>query len=287
MVQGSPRTGAREVFLNSMNTPRLLSPQTLFHFTKTKEALFGILESNFRVTYSHERVAGKTKERDFGCPMVSFCDLRLSEAHNHMETYGGYGIGMSKEWANSKGLNTVYYVNKDANLIDQYIDAIDLLYNQLCIEIDASLHDHSKEHRQRIARIESSYQHFFEFFRYMKNYQGTLKRRGKPEVEDFRFAEEREWRYVPPIEDIASFLGHVVPPEKMINPAEKRRLNDYFSDRPLMFRPNDIRYIIVATEDERDETLHHIQMAKAKYAPSDVQRLRSRILTAEQIGNDI
>ena len=84
-----------------------LYPETLFHFTD-KEGLFGILATNFRVTFSLERIAcrpiggeiGSTEpaglfiNRVFGAPMVSFCDLRLSELRVHMRDYGQYGIGM-------------------------------------------------------------------------------------------------------------------------------------------------------------------------------------------------
>lgn len=65
-----------------LNDDTGLYPSTLFHFTN-REGLLEILRSNFRVTYSRERLVGKAGEvEEFGAPMVSFCDLRLSQLQN-------------------------------------------------------------------------------------------------------------------------------------------------------------------------------------------------------------
>lgn len=86
-----------------------LYPDILFHFTK-KENLFKILESAFNVSYAREIIIGKSSEREFAIPMVSFCDLRLTELKSHMIKYGSYGIGLTKQWANANGLNPVMYI---------------------------------------------------------------------------------------------------------------------------------------------------------------------------------
>ncbi|MBT7825316.1 MAG: hypothetical protein HN600_01875 [Bacteroidetes bacterium] len=69
------------------------SPSTVFHFTK-KEALLGILKENFKIQYCFERWTTHQSE-DFAIPMVSFCDIKLSEI-DHMFKYGNYGIGLVK-----------------------------------------------------------------------------------------------------------------------------------------------------------------------------------------------
>ena len=81
-----------------------LYPDILFHFTN-KEGLFGLLESTFKVSYAREKIIGKNSTREIGVPMVSFCDLKLSELKSHMNDYGVYGIGLTKEWALKNSLN--------------------------------------------------------------------------------------------------------------------------------------------------------------------------------------
>ena len=81
-----------------MSNNNSLHPEILFHFT-SKDALYGILKETFKVYYSLERISGKSKPLEFGVPMVSFCDLKLSELKTHIENYGKYGIGLTKEWA--------------------------------------------------------------------------------------------------------------------------------------------------------------------------------------------
>lgn len=119
----------------------------------------------------------------------------------------------------------------------------------------------------------------YDFFRYMKNYQGTLKRQGI-ETPDYRFSDEREWKYViPHNEDI----------EGMYFPSDfnKDAANASIKKYKLIFEPNDIKYVIIDNEEEIEDFLDIFQKAKGKtYTYHDIQRLSTRILTSEQIKKD-
>ena len=238
-----------------------LYPSTLFHFTKTKEALFGILAGNFKIFYAKERIAGRALPRVFYAPMVSFCDLRLSEAGNHMLSYGEYGLGLSKEWALKHGLNPVAYWNSQARLIDNLFKKLD--------------HDHADLWKEpdilKTSQKSALYDDLIDLLRFIKNYEGCLKRNNGDEIDPYRFADEREWRYVP---------EKVYPPFLPEN-ADKAYWSSQITER-LVFEPDDIRYIIVANESERSQVISHI-----KHGPDAVLRLTSRILTAEQIREDV
>ena len=105
-----------------------LHPDILFHFT-SKESLFSILRETFSLSYSSEKIVGKNKSTAFAVPMVSFCDLKLSELKLHMGNYGNYGIGLTKEWANREGLNPVFYTSKFSPFTTHFIKSIEGVYH--------------------------------------------------------------------------------------------------------------------------------------------------------------
>ena len=100
-----------------------LSPSTLFHFT-SKSGLKGILKDNFKLKYCLEKINHREKPVEIAIPMVSFCDIKISEIKEHIEKYGYYGIGLSKKWAFEKGLNPVEVAtitgHKDTKMLMRY-----------------------------------------------------------------------------------------------------------------------------------------------------------------------
>lgn len=264
-----------------------LYPQTLFHFTD-KNGLLGILESNFKITYSLEKIECQAAQltsgdsrgdlsneipinRIFGAPMVSFCDLRLSELRNHMRDYGSYGIGLSKRWAVENGVNPVYYVSAKSGLLKQYIDSMAELFSIMSSSDCEGLNP--------------LYHRLLNFYRYMKNYDAPLYRKGRLIRASHRFANEREWRYVPPID--GDLLRSFVPKDTMEDPIRKAEINDWYKDSPLVFHPSDIKYIVVKEDNERAEIVCHIDAAKHKYETVEVTRLKTRIVTMAQIEEDV
>lgn len=79
-----------------------LSSNTLFHFTDRIEGLISILSREFRPHYALEDlgdVFGQPRDpRDptIGVPMVCFWDIPLSQTGKHMQTYGNYAIGLTR-----------------------------------------------------------------------------------------------------------------------------------------------------------------------------------------------
>jgi Putative abortive phage resistance protein AbiGi, antitoxin len=250
-----------------------LHPEILFHFT-SKAGLFGILSSNFAVSYSRENIVGKGKSTGFAVPMVSFCDLKLSELKVHMDKYKGYGIGLSKSWANSHGLNPVFYVNKHCAFTSNFIAAVERLHRHL-----DSIYDF-EQHRAASA----AYMDILNTYRYIKNYEGDLVRPGKATAPNYRFADEREWRYVPPLN---STKRPFVPLTQIEGDVQKRDLNASISNLQLKFKPEDIRYLIVEKDKERMELINHLESVKMRFSEDTRRRLASRILTADQIRRDI
>ncbi|WP_306687751.1 abortive infection system antitoxin AbiGi family protein [bacterium 19MO03SA05] len=85
---------------------------TLFHFTKNIEFLKDILVNGFWPRYCIEDTGWYGGYR-IAYPMVCFCDIPLSRVSDHVDFYGNYGIGVTREWAQSNGLSPVMYINQN------------------------------------------------------------------------------------------------------------------------------------------------------------------------------
>lgn len=250
-----------------------LYPDILFHFT-SKVGLFKIIVETFKVSYARERIEGISSEKEFAVPMISFCDLKLSELKVHMSNYGKYGIGLTKEWANKNGLNPVMYVNRHCQFTDNFNSALNGIYRLLNKLTDG-------DHFMGLSR---DYMKIFDAYRYIKNYEGTLKQKGKTNKR-VRFADEREWRYVPPINhrDVQPFVAI----SNIRTKKQKAEYNKKVENIKLSFQPNDIKYLIVENDSEITELIEHLRSVKSRFDNDTIDRLSSRILTAEQIHHDI
>lgn len=242
-----------------------LSANTLIHFTKSKKMLKSILEENFRVFYCKETVTLKEKVAVYRAPMVSFCDIPLSEVKEHISKYGEYGIGLTREWGSRKQLNPVLYVAKNSMLANSYRLAFNHFVGN---KIDSELIEEQKA--------------LTDIVRYMKNYEADLVRKGKT-WKDYRFSDEREWRFVPHYSESCEIvLTDAVYQKRKAEVVAKIR------DLRLEFEPKDIKYIIIKKDSEISEFVGHLLKSQGKkYSHYDVERLTTRILTTEQIRDDM
>ena len=254
-----------------------LSANSLFHFTSSKENLLGILRNNFYPRYSPEDLCitkSIPSPNIFGIPMVSFCDIPLSQIRNHIQTYGHYALGLTKAWAKLHGITPVMYFYPDSqsaivtrDLFRTFLDNIQS--NQVGTNIMSQL---------------LTYSSFFQ-----KQYEGKLFRNGKFSEEVVRFYDEREWRFVPPWSE---FANKPTPPylkqEDVLNPTEllkANRLIEQFTSIP--FEPRYIRYLIVDKEAEILEFIDEVLNIKgANYSHNDLKILTTRIVSIEQILDD-
>lgn len=159
-----------------------LSSNSIIHFTKNKSALAGILKETFKVRYCHEIIHHKEGKYEFLVPIVSFSDIPFSQIIDHINNYGCYGIGLSKKWAESKGLNPVLYLDKNSTLTKNII-----------INTPGAICRTNK--LEAINNMGEDDRRAFDFIRYLKNYQEDLKRVGNKILKNYRFSDEREWRY--------------------------------------------------------------------------------------------
>jgi hypothetical protein len=243
-----------------------LSSNTLIHFTSSKDALKSILTEAFKLKYCRESITFHELEAAIHVPMVSFCDIPLSQIKNHIASYGHYGIGLSREWAIRHRLNPVLYVQGSSSLAQSYED---LLVHLLEEEKKPS----ADKTARRIAK---------DIVRYIKNYEGPLER-GEIKLDNYRYSDEREWRYVPERE-----ACHMLYTAEAFEKKGKEAANRQLEALRLDFDPDDIKYIVIRSDQEIGEFVEHLRRAKGdKYSLRQVERLTTRILTSEQIHSDI
>lgn len=241
-----------------------LSSNSIIHFTNSKSALKGILESHFTVSYCKEKIHFDNNYVTPVIPMVSFCDIPLSEVKKHIKSYGNYGVGLTKEWAIKQKLNPVLYIDKNSILSSSLSHIIDSFLAGTNYENDLT-----KEQKAIV-----------DIFRYMKNYQANLERNGRVEEENYRFSDEREWRFVP------DHHKKIVPLYNLSD-YEEKKIPKLLEGVSLTFEPNDIKYIIIDNDDEIKEFVRLLEDAQGdKYKYQDIKRLTTRIITSKQIIED-
>lgn len=253
-----------------------VSSNTLIHFTNDKEKLKSIFLENFRVGFCKENPTVGGFGTSCYVPMVSFCDIPLSQIKEHISKYGEYGIGLTREWGIRNKLNPVLYLEPKSLLSESYRAAANYFLRRASQEKDLAAT--SDEYFRAVVALG-------EILSYTKNYQGELLRGDGTRVANYRFSDEREWRYVLPSQ------GGVTPimsEETFASDAGKQRARGLIDRARLEFEPNDIRYVIIKDDSEIHEFISHLRAAKRqKYSEEDIDRLTTRILTTEQIHQDI
>jgi hypothetical protein len=120
---------------------------------------------------------------------------------------------------------------------------------------------------------------------YIKNYEGSLRRRNEDCIPNYRFSDEREWRFVPKIdEDIMMILE-----DRLFQKPETREIViRKISPLRLDFSADDVRYTVIENDSEINGLVDHLRHIKSlRYSSEVVDRLTTRILTRDQIMEDI
>lgn len=240
----------------------VISSQALFHFTKSIDDIFQVLERGFSARYCLEDFSGLFEDAGSfqwqrAAAMVCFCDLPLSQLGEHVRFYGRYGIGMTKEWGIAAGINPVLYLHPRSDL------------TVLIAEKTKDGFDGRPEFSRAYA----------ELLRYIKPYEGYVDIDGKALYK--RFYDEKEWRWVP--QPFPPFLSR----EEFFDPEKNEAAHRGLADRGrLSFVPEDIKYIIVATESEKLPVINRLETIYADNGPDTLKMLASKLISVEQIRSD-
>lgn len=244
-----------------------LSANSLFHFTRTRENLISILQNGFYPRYCLEDPFC-LGENSFVFPIVCFCDIPLSQIQNHAYTYGGYALGLTKEWAMKSGICPILYTHLTSSFHKNLLKYSDFL-NDFCMA------DNIIENNNLV----KIYSYLYSTILYMKPYEvfknGHL----------VRYYDEREWRYS---FDMAEnlFLDFFLNPNDFMDLEKRDAANNKMIKNKLNFEPKDINYIIVTTDSEVLQIMDEVKKIKGNFPYDDVRLLTTRIVSMERIKED-
>jgi hypothetical protein len=194
-----------------------------------------------------------------------------------------------------KGANSIKEFKEMMNAIKEFKDYSQLeslkkkfesirALNQMLKMQAATFRDYSESLMQQKVVLRNIANSKINFFRYIKNYQGTLFRKNKTN-HTYRFYDEREWRYVPAIGDKRV--------EAWLDEAQYKAYRGTSKIKPLIenvtlnFTSDDIKYLMVKSSKEIPKLINVIQkVTNLSKNPTDAAILTTKILTVEQLNKD-
>lgn len=248
---------------------------SVIHYTNGSDDLSGIdvlkkiLREGFIPKCCKEMILKGDEKISMNIAEVSFCDIPFSQISEHISAYGSYAIGLTKDWARSKGLSPVIYITKDSIIQRALIDILETTKN-IVKEVPG------------IAPYGLNYIHNVNVILGFLKYESAPLYRKKKKIEDnYFYYKEREWRYVVnPIE----FEEGIIWGEQITKIQERNeRLKD--SCYRLGFQIEDISYIIVEKENEIPDMVSFVkELYKGKSTEIDI--LLTKITSMERIKSD-
>jgi len=178
--------------------------------------------------------------------------------------YGDYAIGMNKNWVEHNGLNPVNYINFNSTLESTLTKPISTSEEELYVQ-----------NRKVLNSI-------LEVYRYHKPYEGVNEKLNK---DNYRFYDEREWRYIPSIKSDNGFREYLTLDE--YEEYKKSHINKpHLTNIKLKIKSSDIDYIIVKSENDIFPLIEFLENQQNLGSPKEIKLLTTRIITKEQIEKD-
>lgn len=240
--------------------------RTLFHFTKSLDTLKYILSGGFWPRYCGEdtRWHGQADAMTVAFPMVCFCDIPLSKIADHVNFYGQYGLGMTREWATANGLNPILYLAGENSLVAEL----------------RNLNNHAN--LLATANREPAKETLRYLYAHTKPVRGVMVIDGAPVEKDFYL--ESEWRHVPQHAAIEAYLRNTTFSDTDRLNQENEKTSQHCR---LRFTPQDIRYIFVRADADIPDIINFIQSQLDHYPHADTKVLMSRVTSLESLQGDV
>jgi hypothetical protein len=194
-----------------------LSTSSLFHYTYDYNNLLSILKEGFQPKYSLEKLSIlKTNDLltalakeigvhnepeeitdELAIAMACFCDIPLNLIGGHVHIYGKYTIGLTKEWGIKNAISPVFYIADSETRF--FFDVLIRITHRISPSIHEKVSDSTTKDLPLFIEVTNLIRATQNLIMFVKPYQGNYER---PRIgfsqKDYRFYDEREWRYRPP-----------------------------------------------------------------------------------------
>lgn len=179
--------------MRQQNYQMNIHSESIFHYTNFNTLKAILNDGCFRPSYCKEYLINEKKE--YYVPMVSFCDIPLSQIpqlSNSMEgLYGRCAIGMNKNWSLKNGLNPVLYIHPTS------LASHRIIFSQFT---EPTISERESVSSKRTLESETLSKLLKNNFQFNKNFEGKVTFGNPPKtIKKYIFYKEREWRYVPNI----------------------------------------------------------------------------------------
>lgn len=255
----------------------VVSSNTLFHFTDSASNLISIIKEGFKPRFcleSHSSGLLFSDKTEEAMPMTCFCDLPLSNIKTHLDFYGSYGIGLSKDWGKNKGLTPVTYIHENSTQI---------IYLKKLVAYIVKKAANSETPTQMPDELLDPFTLIFELTSFLKMYEGQIWRIDKYITK--RFYDEREWRFVPNVSNDGT--TYRLFKEEFLNEVRRADANEVLAQKhKLLFIANDIKYLIVKKQNEMLSLSDALDSMLGVYSSTEIKVLKTKIISCEQITED-
>lgn len=264
-----------------------LSASTLFHYTNNIDSLLEILKDGFCPRYCLEDQSQFGIEGEIAIPMISFCDIPLSQIRKHICYYGKYAIGLSKAWGIKNKISPVMYTTENAISAAMIKNSLSILDKNSKGPLMTSLKDNYYDNTISPILMEIARRQYA-FLAFIKLYEGKIPMHDGYNEEIVRFYDEREWRFVPLFEDMIKYnIPNRLQKDEFLNKASLRTANNLLRDHfNISFDYEDIKYIIIENEGEILEVTNKLSELGDRYSAEQLDIIKTRIISMEQILND-
>ena len=252
----------------ALPVPRLAA-NTLFTFTTKIDFMTAWVQNgSISARYCEEKIDYlKIGYNKIAMPMKCFCDINIHRLGEHLDWYGHYGLGFSKEWGMKNGIQPVQYLNTESDLCKSFKNAF-----------KQSLKDDTEQSRKIRDYIATQ-------LAFIKPTTGKMRNRVTGKESGKCFTDEFEWRYVPDVSRLE--LPQFLLDESQLLEEPLNRLSNVLDNNPLSsvpFETTDIKYIIIKDMSDYQRIIDCFNSLEEKRGLKDF--LVSKVLVWEDVKED-
>lgn len=260
-----------------------LSSDCLYHFTNNVDSVKAILSDKFKGSYCKEVLNYNNELVKLFIPMISFCDIPLKSYSNLGAIYGKFGIGMSKQWAVANKLNPVLYIDKNSLLLETYIKAFYGSLTTVGISSQILTKNPNAQGAAIVKNLTNSIEFIVYALFYTKHYDDNLERL---ENKNYRFYDEREWRYIPEFQCAVCELKKT---EEEYNAWRQQSVTKPLLEEVILnFTLADVEYIMVETRENAKDLIQFInELPEERLGDIAKEIIYTRIICYDDVQKNI